>query len=76
MRLRKLFSVVLAAALCLGLFSVPAQAEEDEIIFHGIGFVTMPCQCLYSKASSDSEVLAVTGENDCVVVVSDQEDSW
>lgn len=75
MRLRRLFSMVLTAALCLGLFSVPVHAEE-EIIFHGIGYVTMPYQCLYSKPSSDSDILAVTEENDCVVVITNQEDSW
>ena len=76
MCLRRLFSTVLTAALCLSLFCTSASAEEEEIIFHGIGFVSMPFQNVYSQPASDSDVVAMTEENDCVVVVHDQEDSW
>ena len=76
-RLKRLCSIVLLTALCFSCFPISACAEEEEeIIFHGIGFVTMPFQCLYCEPSSESEVLAVTNNNDCVIVVSDQEDSW
>ena len=75
--LKRLCSFVLFAALCFSCFPISVCAEEEEeIIFHGIGYVTMPLQCLYHEPSSESEVLAVTCDNDCVIVVSDQEDSW
>ena len=54
MQLIKRFTMVIAVALCLSLFSISVCAEEEEIIFHGIGFVTMPSQHLYSQPASDS----------------------
>ena len=73
---RKLFSFILTAVLCLTCLPAAARAEEEEPIFYGLGYVTMPLQRLYREPSSESEVLAVTDDNDCVVIVSQQEGSW
>lgn len=71
---------LLCAALCVLLFisalPLTALAEEDEQIMEGIGFITMPDQMLYSEPSSGSEVLTVTEEYDCVVVIEQSDDDW
>ena len=74
--LKRLLISLLTCALFVGLCPVSVSAEEEEIIMHGIGFVTMPYQQLYSKADADSEALAVTSEHDCVIIIEEKNDSW
>lgn len=74
--LKKLVFLILAVSLCICILPVAACAEEEEQIMLGIGFVTTDYQRLYSEPSSASEVLAVTSENDCVVVIRQENDQW
>lgn len=74
--LKRLTLILLATALFLCCLPVSVFAADDEIIMYGIGFVTMPYQCLYSEPTSDSDVLDVTSDNDCVVVISEEGESW
>jgi len=77
MMLKRLLICALCLALFLGLFPPLAfAAEEEERIMQGIAFVTMPYQQLYSKPDAESETLAVTAENDCVVIIKEKNDSW
>ena len=74
--LKKLVSFVLALSLLTCYLPVGVLAEEEEIIMEGIGFVTMSHQHLYSKPSSQSDVLDITEKNDCVVIVCEEDDDW
>ena len=73
--IKKVLSFVLAVWLVAGLlpFSVFAE-EEEEIIMHGLGFVTMPRQHLYEDPTSDSDILHTASVNDCVVIISEEDD--
>lgn len=79
--LKRLVSSVLAAALLLSFLPVHVSAdtasdEEEERILLGIGFVTMPYQRLYSEPTSESQVLDITSEYDCVIIIGEENAFW
>lgn len=75
-KIKNLLCIALCLLMLISLLPLCAAAQEEEKIMIGVGFVTMPYQQLYSEPSSQSQTLAVTNENDCVVVIEQINDSW
>ena len=75
-KIKNLLCIALCLLMLVSLLPLCAAAQEEEKIMIGVGFVTMPYQQLYSEPSSQSQTLAVTNENDCVVVIEQINDSW
>ncbi len=71
--LKYLLFLALAAAL-LPCLCLSAAAVDD--VYLGVGYATLPDQCLYAKASANSEVLDVVKVDDCVIVVKEAGDYW
>lgn len=72
--IKRIVCLTLTVFLFCSSFTVCASAADN--IKYGIGFITTPNQCLYSKPSSRSQAVDVTSENDCVVIISKHDDSW
>lgn len=66
--IRKITTLVLAAALMLSSLTITASAAET--IMHGIGFVTASSLRLRAEANSRSAILDTAPKNDCVVIIS------
>lgn len=66
--IRKITTLVLAAALMLSSLTITASAAET--IMHGIGFVTASSLRLRAEANSRSAILDTAQKNDCVVIIS------
>lgn len=66
--IRKITTLVLAAALMLSSLTITASAAET--IIHGIGFVTASSLRLRAEANSRSAILDTAPKNDCVVIIS------
>lgn len=66
-------SFILILLLLCGSIAIPVSA--DDTIMHGVGYVTTCRLRLYSKPSSDSEVIDTATEGECVVVVK-VDDKW
>ena len=66
--MRKITTLVLAAALMLSSLTITASAAET--IMHGIGFVTASSLRLRAEANSRSAILDTAPKNDCVVIIS------
>lgn len=75
-KIKNLLCIALCLLMLVSVLPLCAAAQEEEKIMIGVGFVTMPYQQLYSEPSSQSQTLAVTNENDCVVVIEQINDSW
>ena len=73
---KRLFSLLLALILLWGVFPVFAFAEEEPSVLYGIGFVTLPNQRLYSEPSASSQVLKSTSDNDVVIILEKERNSW
>lgn len=72
--LKKTVSFALILILFAGCFITRVSAA-DEIIY-GIGFVSLSDQCLYSSPSASSDVLDITCEHDCVLLLEEEDDYW
>mgnify|MGYP003303805286 CR=1 FL=1 len=72
--LKKIVSFALILMLFASCFVTPAFAADEPI--YGIGFITLPDQCLYSKPSASSDVLDSTHEHDCVIILEEEDDYW
>ena len=70
--MRRTLSLVLCLLITTGSFIPAASADED--ISYGVGYVTPSLLRLYSKPSSQSEVLDTADCGECVVVISYDED--
>ncbi len=68
--------ISLALAFVLMALSLPVPALAADNVYFGIGYVTMEDQCLYSKPSPQAQVLDVTRENDCVIIVKETDECW
>lgn len=66
--IRKITTLVLAAALMLSSLTITASAAET--IMNGIGFVTASSLRLRAEANSRSAILDTAPKNDCVVIIS------
>lgn len=66
--IRKITTLVLAAALVLSSLTTTASAADTTM--HGIGFVTASSLRLRAEANSRSAILDTAPKNDCVVIVS------
>lgn len=67
-RLKRFVCMALTAALLCSVLCVPALAAGP--IMYGIGFVTADALRLRSQANTNSQVLDVATEDECVVVIS------
>lgn len=71
---KKILSLLLSLVLAAGCFPMPASAANKA--YYGIGYVTMDDQCLYSKPTSRSSVLAAASKNDCVIIIKEYDELW
>lgn len=70
---RKLLSLATGLVLVVSCFGVSAYAADD--IMHGAGYVMTSRLRLYSRPSSDSDVIDTASGGDRVVVI-EEEDDW
>ena len=75
-KIKNLLCIALSLLMLVSVLPLCAAAQEEEKIMIGVGFITMPYQQLYSEPSSQSQTLAITSENDCVVVIEQINDFW
>ena len=66
--IRRLFTLVLAMALSLGVLSITASAAGNTM--YGIGFVNASSLRLRSQPDTGSSIVATAPKGDCVVVIS------
>ena len=71
--IRKILILALSAMLSAGIMTISASAAEATVA--GIGFVSATSLHLRAEASTDSAILATAPQNDCVVILG-QEDDW
>jgi len=71
--IRNILIMALSAMLSAGFLAVSASAAEATV--EGIGFVSATSLHLRSQPSTDSAILSTAPQNDCVVILS-QEDGW
>ena len=68
----RMVSMLLAVVLLFGTIPMTAFAKGD--IIYGVAFITGSSVRLRSDDSTDSKILATTGKNEVVVVLSKQGD--
>lgn len=71
--IRKILILALSAVLSAGIMTVSASAAESTV--EGIGFVSATSLRLRSEPNTDSPILATAPQNDCVVILG-QEEGW
>ena len=75
--MKRLTSLFVMMCLLLGSFILPVSAAQKEEIIYGVGRVTASKLKLYSKADSESKVLATAEKGEYVVVIrKSSTDGW
>ena len=70
---RKLFSLIIALVLTIGVLVLPASAAEN--LMYGIGFVNADSLRLRSSADSKASIVSTAQKGDCVVIIA-KEGQW
>lgn len=65
---KRILSLLLTAVIAMGLFTLPAFAEETTMMY-GVGFVDASALRLRAEPNTSSKTIATAPRNECVVVI-------